>query len=232
VRYSTLLLDLDHTLLDSNASEVAAFEQTLRWVGVDEPMCLFDAYTEINRALWAQVEAGTITPVDVRIARFEQFLARTDLDADPEAVADAFVLALGANGDLYPGARDVLDELAAAAELALVTNGISEVQRARIERLRLEQYFDAIVISSEVGVSKPATEIFESTFAQLGAPNKASALMVGDSLTSDIQGGANYGIATCWYNPHGKSAADRADIGHEIARLAQLPGLAATGRVG
>jgi HAD superfamily hydrolase (TIGR01549 family) len=134
---------------------------------------------------------------------------------------------LGANGELYPGAKQVLERIAPVAALGLVTNGLSAVQRARIDRLELAQYFQAIVISAEVGTSKPGTEIFDLAFDQLANPPKESALMVGDSLSSDIQGGVNYGIATCWYNPHQLIGHASDGVDHEIARLDQLLSLVA-----
>ena len=115
--------------------------------------------------------------------------------------------------------RDVLDALVAepAVSLALVTNGLSEVQRARIDRLGLGRYFGVIAISSELGTAKPAPAIFEIALAGFGAPAKSSALMVGDSLTSDIQGGRNAGIATCWYNPQRRPGSRDGLVDHEIA---------------
>jgi YjjG family noncanonical pyrimidine nucleotidase len=220
--YTTLLFDLDHTLLDSDTSEDLAFEAALRGAGVDDPARHRADYDRINRAMWAAVEEGTLTPDHVRTARFEQLLAAAGLDVDPIALADAFVAGLGRFGELYPGTRDVLAALAGRASLALVTNGLSEVQRTRLERLDLERYFDAVVISAEVGVAKPAPGIFDLAFAALGHPAKGATLMVGDSLTSDVRGGAGYGIATCWYNPYGRRATDADPIDHEIARLDQL----------
>ena len=105
----------------------------------------------------------------------------------------------------------------------LVTNGLSEVQRARIERLDLDRYFDAVVISSEVGSSKPSPEIFEIAFELLGSPARESVLMIGDSLTSDVQGGINSGIATCWYNPSHHDAGEPRRFTHEIDTLERLP---------
>ncbi len=156
--------------------------------------------------------------------RWERLVAAAELDADPHALAEAFLVGMGRYGDLYPGARDVLAALAArdGVVLALITNGLSEVQRARIARLELDAYFDAIVVSSEVGAAKPAPAIFDVAFARLADPPRASALMVGDSLTSDLRGGRDAGVATCWFNPHGKAAADRALIDHEIAALTEL----------
>jgi YjjG family noncanonical pyrimidine nucleotidase len=223
VRYSTLLFDLDHTLLDSDASEIAAYAHTMDVIGLPEPDDHFERYLRINHGMWRAVERGEIQPIEVRHRRFEQFVSEIGIDADPFTMAEAFVWGLGAHGELYEGARDVLEEFAGRAAMALVTNGLSDVQRARIERLDLDRYFDAIVISSEVGVTKPRPEIFDVAFEQLGSPPKHSAVMIGDSLTSDIRGGSDYGLATCWYNPRGESAGPDDVVTHEVSRLADLP---------
>ena len=222
--YATLLLDLDHTLFDSDASEARAFAQALATVGIDAPARYFPTYDAINRGLWAAVERGELPTAAIKLVRWERLVATAALDADPQVLADAFLIGMGQHGDLYPGAREVLAALADRDDLALglVTNGLSEVQRARIARLELDAYFDAIVVSSEVGVAKPAPAIFDVAFAQLADPPRASAVMVGDSLTSDLRGGRAAGIATCWFNPHRKPAADRALIDHEIAALTEL----------
>ena len=188
MRYDTLLFDLDHTLFDSETCEIEAFEETLRAIGVDDPLRHHETYVRINKPLWSSVERGEITPDDVRVTRFERLIAEIGLDANPECLAEGFELGLGAKGDLYPGAREILEQLDQRATLALITNGLSGVQRARIERLDIGKYFDAIAISAEVGASKPGTEIFDATFRALGSPPKETALMVGDSLTSDIRG--------------------------------------------
>ncbi|MFT7598605.1 MAG: 2-haloacid dehalogenase [Acidimicrobiales bacterium] len=224
--YTTVLLDLDHTLFDTDASEEAAFGQALVASGIDDPWPHFETYRRINRALWKQVEQATLTPDQVKTERFRQLGAELQLDADPMAMAERFTVGLGANGDLYPGARKALDDLAAGTSLALITNGLSAVQRARIERLDLGHYFDAVIISAEVGVAKPGSAIFDLTFDALrtlaGAPPlKDGSVMVGDSLTSDIKGGRDYGLATCWYNPMG-AVSGANQITHEINDLADL----------
>lgn len=220
--YDTLLFDLDHTLLDSEASERAAYVRTMAAIGLPDADRHFERYVAINQQMWRAVEAGTLRPDDVRARRFEQFGAEVGIDADPVALAAMFVRELGANGDLYDGAREVLDALVGRVRMALVTNGLSEVQRARIERLDLERYFGAVVISSEVGVTKPRREIFDLTFERLGSPATADAVMIGDSLGSDIRGGRDYGIATCWYNPHGAVAGPDDAPTHEIRRLDEI----------
>lgn len=222
MRYPTLLFDLDHTLLDSDESERQAYSHTMATIRLDDPAAHFERYVTINREMWFAVEAGDIQPADVRHQRFERFIAELGLDADPHEMADAFVWGLAQFGDLYPGARDVLETLAASATLAMITNGLSYVQRTRIERLGLDGYFHTVVISEEVGVTKPRGEIFDFAFAELGEPQRSTALMIGDSLTSDVAGGRNYGIDTCWYDPCGKPVLDTAMSTHRIADLAEL----------
>ncbi|MDH3273299.1 MAG: YjjG family noncanonical pyrimidine nucleotidase [Gammaproteobacteria bacterium] len=227
MRYSTFLLDLDHTLFDSDASESAAFAQTMAAAGVGNPARYAASYQSINLELWARVERGEISPQHVRTRRFERLAAEEDIDADPLQMAEDFVSGLGANGDLYDGAREMLEQLSDQATLALITNGLGEVQRTRIERLGIDEYFDAVVISAEVGAAKPGTKIFDIAFEALDFPSRKRSLMVGDNLASDIQGGANYGIATCWYNPNGDSVRDADHVVHEINDLAELLGLVA-----
>ena len=224
--YTTFLIDLDHTIFDSDSSETAAFEQTMLAAGIDDFARFTGAYRDINLELWAAVERHELTPQQVRTLRFERLVATEQLAADPLRMADDYVQALGANGELYDGARETLEALGAQASLALVTNGLSEVQRARIRRLGIGDYFDAIAISAEIGAAKPGTRIFDAVFAELGQPARATAVMVGDNLSADIQGGANYGIATCWYNPHGRVAGPGVQPGHEIAALQELLALA------
>ena len=220
--YETLLFDFDHTLFDSDASEALAFVETLNEFGVTEPTTHFSTYQTINHALWVAVEQGTITPNDLRTERFKQLATAIGLDADPIALADRYVVAMSANGELYPGAYGVLEKLAESATLALVTNALSEVQRTRIARIGIERFFSAIVISGEVGPSKPNPAIYDITFELLNYPAKERTLMIGDSLSSDIKGGTNYGIATCWYNVHHKTSSPTDLVTHEISSLDQL----------
>lgn len=220
--YSALLFDLDHTLLDSDASEALAFQRALGDAGVADPDQHLPAYLAINRALWARVERGEITPGYLRVERFAQLVAATGIAAAPEALADAFAYGLGAYGELYPGAVPLLEALISdpRRSLAIVTNGLSEVVRARVARLGLARYFRVIAVSSELGVSKPDPAIIHHTLDALGAGAPA-AVIIGDSLSSDMRGGRNAGIATCWYNPHRRAATPEL-IDHDIADHAAL----------
>lgn len=221
MRYTTLLFDLDQTLFDSDASADAAFSLALDPVSTNGKAKYYEAFVGINDKLWAGVEAGDVTPNEVRNLRFQQLVDATDLDVDPMAMADRYTRGLGARGELYPGARELLEHLSQVASMAIITNGIGEVQRSRIERLEIDRYFDAVVISGEVGVSKPGSDIFSMAFDQLGGPAKDSVLMIGDNLNSDIRGGTNFGVDTCWFNPDNRTTSNM-PMTHEISDLAEL----------
>ncbi|MFV2000057.1 MAG: YjjG family noncanonical pyrimidine nucleotidase [Acidimicrobiia bacterium] len=226
MRYTTLLFDLDHTLFDFDASESAAFSKTLATAGIDDPDRYRDMFAAINTALWADVESGVLSPNEVRTRRFCNLIDGAGIDADPIVLADHYVIGLGAEGDLFPGAREVLEDLAEAFTLALVSNGIGQVQRDKIARLGLDTYFDSIVISGEVGTSKPGTGIFDIVFDRLGNPDRTTVLMIGDSLTSDIRGGINYGIDTMWYAPD-EPLGTRYDATYRIGDLNEIADIVA-----
>jgi YjjG family noncanonical pyrimidine nucleotidase len=221
MKYTTLLFDLDHTLFDSDVAEAEAFDDTLQSVGASPPSDYFDTFARINTDLWTKVEKGELSPNEVRYLRFQQLIDATDLKADAAEMGDRYVWGLGNNGDLYPGTREVIDSLTGTVTLALITNGIGEVQRTRIDRLAIDHYFASIVISGEVGEAKPGTEIFDIVFDQLGGPDKQTALIIGDNLGSDILGGINYGIDTCWFNPNSRDS-NGMTVTHEIADLSAL----------
>jgi YjjG family noncanonical pyrimidine nucleotidase len=223
--YSTLLFDLDHTIFDFDASELAAFAAALAVAGIDDGDRHLPAYRTLNTALWDAAERGEIRSSEIRNVRFERLLAELGAEVAADvvlAVADHFVAGLGAHGDLYPGALELLDALDGRVQLGLISNGLGEVVHARLERLGIADRFDAVVVSSEVGVSKPHPGIFDAAFDRLGGPDKSSVLMIGDSLTSDIAGGQAYGIATAWYNPHGREAVSGAGFTHELTSLADV----------
>ncbi len=222
MRYTTLLFDLDHTLFDFDASETAAFSAALHHAGIDVEDGFHGRFVTINKALWVRVEAGEITPDDVRTVRFEQLFAEAGVEADARAIADDYTVGLGAHGGLYPGARELLEELESQTTLALVSNGIGQVVRDKVARLDLDPYFDAIVVSGEIGIAKPHAGFFDVAFERLGHPDKEMTLMIGDSLTSDIAGGINYGIDTCWYAPN-PSPTRSATATYRVGSLEEIP---------
>ncbi|HHM21047.1 MAG TPA: HAD family hydrolase, partial [Bacteroidetes bacterium] len=158
-----------------------------------------------------------------RLVRFERFLTVIGEYRDPHELSTYYLKELSGIGFLLDGARTLLEDLLDRGHrLCLITNGLKEVQRSRIAAARMEPYFEAIVISDEIGTAKPHAGFFQYAFSAIGHPDKEKVVVVGDSLSSDIQGGNNFGLATCWFNPDGRDniTAHRPD--YEIKNLEEI----------
>jgi 2-haloacid dehalogenase len=208
-RYRWLLLDLDGTLLDYDAAASAALLATLATFGIEGDAQVEDRYQAINAELWAQLERGRVTPAQLRVRRWESFLPTLGLDAALAAGASrTYLERLAAGGQVLAGVHDALERLAATHRMAVITNGFADVQRSRLAAAGLAERAEVIVISDEVGAAKPDRRIFDAAFASMGDPARDEVLIVGDSPSSDVAGGAAYGIDTCLVDPTGRLACD------------------------
>ncbi len=199
--YEIALFDLDYTLFDSKRSEAEAIRQSLAECSIGEIPEMLPIYQSINKDLWEKLENKEISLEKLRVHRFELLLERFSIDLDAHILADAYSRNLGVFGGLLPGALELLQSLESRLILGLVTNGVSVTQRARLENFDIAKYFQTIVISGEFGNPKPSPAMFSEALRALGHTEKASVIMVGDSLSSDMRGAANFGIDSCWYNP-------------------------------
>jgi 2-haloacid dehalogenase len=159
--------------------------------------------------------------------RFERlFAALRLLENAAGAKADAFsaryLQNLAEASDLMVGAENIIRALKARYRLALITNGLKDVQRPRLARSAIAGYFEVVAISEEIGAAKPDPRYFDAVFALMGQPGREACLVIGDSLTSDIQGGLNYGLDTCWFNPVGKAGSPPLPVTYEIKQLEEL----------
>lgn len=226
--YAWLLFDLDGTLLDYVAAEAAALSATLVAAGLEATGTVTADYRRINAEHWAALERGETTQARLRVARWEDLLAlHGSMDIDPSEIADVYVRHLAAGTQLLADAPAVLADLASDHRLALITNGIADVQRPRVAAAGLTDHTDVLVISDEVGAAKPDAAIFDAAFAAMGDPRRDEVLMIGDSLSSDVVGGLAYGLDTVWFNPEGDVVPAGSDVRptHEIGRLTELPPL-------
>jgi 2-haloacid dehalogenase len=225
-RYTWLLFDLDGTLLDYHAAEEAALRATLDDAGLPADDEVAADYQRINRGHWAAFERGETTPQRIRIERWQELLALHG-HAAPRAdeVAERYVVNLAAGAHLVEGATDLLVALSRTHRLAYITNGFGDVQRPRLAASGLAAHTDVVLVSDEVGASKPDPAIFALAFERMGRPDPADVLIVGDSLTSDIAGGVAYGIDTCWFNPFGLDRTGDVEPTYEIRSLVELTDL-------
>ncbi len=222
MKYRWLLFDLDNTLFDFDAAELKALARTFPQFGHTYTPEVGEAYHRINHDLWQTFERGEITAVQLRTARFQRLFQAIGVDADPAAFSNVYLGNLAAFPDLIDGADELIPRLSRTHQLALITNGLSDVQWPRLAASPIGDYFTAVTISDEIGIAKPDPGIFDAAFAAMGQPAKNDVLIIGDSLTSDIRGGVNYGIDTCWYNPAGKPNPNGLTPTYEIRQLHEM----------
>ena len=224
--YCWILFDADGTLFDYDTAEANALQQSFEQLKHPYDVSYNQIYREINAKLWLAFEQGQVTQDDLRTRRFEELLNTIGSEAPPRTFSNLYLHNLSQQTILIDGAELVLKQLANRCRFVIITNGLTQVQRPRFRDSAIAPLMTDVVISEEVGCAKPDREIFDIAFEKMDHPPKADVLMVGDSLSSDIQGGFNYGLDTCWYNPIRKNNEIEADITFEITSLDELISIA------
>jgi YjjG family noncanonical pyrimidine nucleotidase len=220
--YPWLFFDADGTLFDYNRAEATAFRKAFESLQFQFEENYLDMYQKINRDLWKALERHEVTPAVLRVRRFELLLEALQLAGSADDLNIAYVEQLGLCTDLIDGAYEVLQTLDERSHIAIVTNGLEAVQRSRLMNSTIHPFITELIISEEVGAAKPHPAFFDAAFAMTGNPAKKDVLIIGDSLTSDMQGGADYGIDTCWYNPTGELKPQGRPVTYEIKDLHEL----------
>ncbi len=220
-----LFLDLDDTILDFHKAERIAIAKTIREFGVEPTEEILHRYHVINKWHWEQLELGKLTRPEVLENRFGVLFQELGVAADKTACARAYEKNLSVGHYFLPGAEETVAYLSKHYRLFLASNGTASVQKGRMTSANLYRFFEKVFVSQEIGHNKPSLAYFEGCFVQIPGFDPAKAMIVGDSLSSDILGGINAGIATCWVNPN--HAPGREDIlpDYEIEALHQLPEL-------
>ena len=223
-----LFLDLDDTILDLHKAERLAISRTFRSFGLEPTDQVLERYHVINRQHWERLERGELTRDQVLTGRFQMLFEELGIPAQPQAIAKGYEHNLGLGHYFLPGAKEALDTLRGKYRLFLASNGTASVQHSRLTSAGLYPYFEEVFVSQALGANKPSRAFFDACAARIPGYDPRKALMVGDSLTSDILGGINAGMKTCWVCPRG--AQGRPDIvpDYRIEALSQLPELLKT----
>lgn len=201
MKYEVLLFDADETLFDFKKSERQAFENSIREFNMDyDENYHLKIYEEINTGIWLEFEKGLITQEKLKVERFRRLSEKLDIPFDAVKFSKSYMKHLANASFLYEDSYELIKELSKNYKIAIITNGLKDVQSKRIGQSIIADYLDTIVISEVVKVSKPNPEIFQIALKDLDYSDKNKILMIGDSLTSDIQGGVNFGLDTCWTN--------------------------------
>lgn len=219
-----VLLDMDDTLLDFKKAEARALSKSLTELGIGHDETVLRRYSQINLEHWERLENGEITREQVLLGRFQQLLSELREDnADPVELRDRYEYNLSQGHDFVEGAEEVLKILFDRYRLFLVSNGTAIVQKGRLASAGITPFFERIFISEEIGVNKPEREYFERCFRQIPDFDRNRCVIVGDSLTSDIRGGINAGIHTCWFNLRNNPQREGITPEIQIHTLSELP---------
>ena len=207
--HRNFLFDLDQTLLDFHASEYKALGIVLTRNGLSFSDEIYQAFKAYNKALWLELEKGTITRAELFTKRFRDVFGRCEGDAsglDPLEVNDKFIRTVSVNGVLMDGALDFVKRIKHEiphARIYIASNGATVNAKGRIASTGLGRYIDGIFISEDMGVTKPDAAFFDICLERIGEP-RASCIMIGDSLSSDMLGAKNASLASVFFKPSGE----------------------------
>ena len=207
-KYDFLLFDADNTLLDFDANEAVSIRKTLAHFGVEPTEDMVRLYSQVNRSFWQRYNQGELTQAQVLVQRFDAFFARLGRSCDARTVEGFYREQLGRGNQVIPGAQELLAELKDAYCLIMVTNGVASTQYPRLRQSGIGQYFEYVFVSEEIGAHKPEKAFFDYVSAHVPGFERRRALIIGDSISSDIQGGINTGIDTCYFDRHGEGCGD------------------------
>lgn len=221
MRYRFLLFDMDDTLFDFQETQRASFAEVMKQHGISFTQEMYDAYKKVNHGLWQDYEAGKIPKETIFTSRFAKTMEQFAVEADGLQMEQHYREYLGNGTQLIPDAREVLDSLLQEHELYIVTNGVAKTQEKRLKDSDMRHYFKDVFISETIGAAKPAPEFFAHVEAHIPEFDPAKALVIGDTLGSDIKGGRMAGIDTCWFQPS-VSAAESEEYTYKISTLKEL----------
>jgi YjjG family noncanonical pyrimidine nucleotidase len=224
-KYTTILFDADGTLFDYDKAEETALKNSCLLYGITYSPDRRSIYRGINSRKWAEFDKGVITKQQLQISRFEDFFIEIRIEnVDAEEFNTSYLDYLADGSHLLEEAETVCRELSKHKTLVIITNGVERTQLRRINKSAIKPYISDIFVSEKIGFAKPACEYFDYVFERLNIEDKSSVLIIGDSLLSDIKGGLNYGVDTCWYNPNGLTNSTEITPTYEIESLLELMG--------
>lgn len=222
MNYDLIIFDLDNTLLDFDLMEVNSLSEVLKKNNIEPTNEIISIYKKINSKYWSELELGTHTKEVILVKRFEDFFLKLGYEIDPNKFNEDYLDTMENHIYLIDEAKEILEYSFQKSTLVIMTNGVKSAQKNKLKRMDFNKYFSEIIISDEVGYHKPSIEIFKYLENKIGVINKKRTIIVGDSLTSDIKGGNNFNITTCWFNKNKVLSNSNIHTDYEITELKEL----------
>ena len=198
MKYEILLFDIDNTLLDFDCNEFESFKNTMLDKVIEYTLELYNNYKEINHEMWKAVEREELTINDVINTRFSRLMNLYNKTVDGQDFEKTYRSYLNKGIQKMPYVDETLAELNKKYKLYIITNGVAKTQTHRMKNSGLDKYFEKSFISEEIGSNKPSKLFFNFVKTNIDNFDSSKALVIGDSLTSDIKGGNDAKIDTCW----------------------------------
>lgn len=221
MRYNWVLFDADETLFSFNS--YLGLTSMLKRYGIDFSREDYDAFQAVNKLLWVAYQNNEITAQDIQMRRFAKLAEQTGVDQiklNQELMSE-----MAKVSKPLDGVMDMLEALHPKVKMGIITNGFTELQQQRLQNTQTEKFFDIVVVSEQIGVAKPDRKVFDYAFSQMDDLDKTKILMVGDTLASDILGGYNSGIDTCWFNHANLENDTKIQPTYEIKDMRELVGI-------
>lgn len=222
MKYDILLFDVDDTLLDFRKCEYPALEAAMAKNGLTLTKEAYEIYKLINKELWQNFEEGIYSKSEILTLRFDLLFVQTGVFSDAAQVSHDFLVAMGEHIEYEPGAKALMEAIKGKATMGIITNGAKLAQAGKLKNTGLEAYFDYTFISDDTGFHKPQKEYFDIVANEIKGFDVSKALVIGDGLGSDILGGNNYGIDTCWYNKYKVEGPNHIQATYTITALEDL----------
>ena len=203
-----IFIDLDDTILDFLKAEEVALSKTLKEFDIEPTNETVALYSSINDSLWKKLETNEMTREQILVTRFKMLFEQLNVDDDYALANETYKQNLSNGHWFIDGAEELLENLYKKHRLYIVSNGTTSVQKGRIKSANIEKYFEGIFLSQDIGYNKPSAKFFENCFKQIKDFDKNNAIILGDSVSSDILGGINAGIKTCLFDPKNKFSGD------------------------
>lgn len=223
MKYKWILFDADNTLFDFTFSQKMALKEASYFFNIPYSSEIFSKFVTINNIIWQAYDENKITHDEIKLERFRRLFEITETNnVELEEFNTYFIDKLIEHSKLIGGTELFLKKIFGKIKIAIITNGMKEVQRPRFENWALKKIIDEVFISGEIGYSKPNKEYFEFVHNKTGNIPKSDYLVVGDNIIADVKGGKDFGFDTCWFNPIANSDSYNTLADYEIKSINEL----------
>lgn len=223
LKFDAILWDIDNTILHFPYQEKYALKKCFSIFKLGEfTTQMLENYREISDNIWKEISTGKLSKNEGLIERFEQLFKSFNINFSAKKFNEEYQCRLGDKVKFNDNAYKILNSLKPIIKQYATTDGTIATQKNELKNGNLLNIFDDIFISEAIGFSKPDVRFFDYIFKHIPSFDKNKIIIVGDSLTSDMQGGVNAGIKCCWYNPNHKKNNSKIPVDFEIDNLKQI----------